>query len=74
MFITSIELKKKHLLPDNFSENDLKKETFKDTSRVHNWRKYVPEFFEEKWEDLSRDQKLIIIVMADGMASKEEWD
>lgn len=47
---------------------------FEKEDRIHNWRNYVPEYLKALWSKLSLDQRLIIYVMAERQASKEEWD
>ena len=47
---------------------------FEDNSRVHNWRNYVPSAIKESWGDLSKQEKLLIAIVAQEAADKEEWD
>jgi hypothetical protein len=46
---------------------------FKDKSKVHNWEKYVDEFYKENWKKLSQEARLLIFEGAAKLAHWEEW-
>ena len=45
-----------------------------DTTRVHDWRNYVPENVRCAWLELSEFARAAIIHITDEMANREEWD
>jgi hypothetical protein len=47
---------------------------FYDDNRVHNWRNYVDNRFILEWNTLSEEVKLVIFLMAERQANREEWD
>lgn len=47
---------------------------FEDGSRVHNWRNYIPEYIESIWESLSVEARQTFILMAQAIASAEDWE
>jgi hypothetical protein len=47
---------------------------FEKAGRVHDWRNYVPEEFQDAWPHLTEREKKIIVIMAQSQADREEWD
>ena len=51
---------------------------FKDKSRAHNWEDYwedyVDEFYQDNWDKLSDETKVVIYDFALNIASREEWE
>lgn len=53
---------------------DIENPDFKNTSKVHDWRNYVPYDWQKNWEQFTERERQIIAVMAQSKADKEEWD
>lgn len=53
---------------------DIENPDFKNTSKVHDWRNYVPYDWQKNWEQFTERERQIIAVMAQSQADKEEWD
>lgn len=49
-------------------------DNFYDDNRVHNWRNYVADRFILLWPELSEELRLVIFLMAETQANREEWD
>lgn len=47
---------------------------FRQSRGVHQWDDYVPDKVREIWNELPFQSRLIIFLMAEELASKEEWD
>jgi hypothetical protein len=47
---------------------------FENTTRVHDWRNYVPNDWQNNWEQFTDRERKIVAVMAQVQADKEEWD
>lgn len=58
----------------DISHIDLSKPDFENKGTVHDWRNYVFEELEEKWEYLTNRERKIIAYMAKYQADREEWD
>lgn len=55
----------------NIGLNDPK---FEQTTRVHDWRNYVPDEWQKDWDKFTDREKKIIAIMAETQADSEEWD
>jgi len=53
---------------------DINNPDFKNKSKVHDWRNYVPSDWQNNWEQFTKRERQIIAVMAQSQADKEEWD
>jgi len=62
----------KLLFPDQ--KEWIENPNFEDTSRVHNWRRYVPQEIEDVWNQLLPETRIAVIMMAEIQSDKEEWD
>lgn len=58
----------------NVYKYDLSDDTFERTSKVHDWRNYVPEVIQDIWKELNEKERLLVVVMAEEPANAEEWD
>lgn len=47
---------------------------FTDTSRVHNWKNYIPWYCKRDWATLPFETKAILYAIAFDRSSSEEWD
>lgn len=47
---------------------------FEKSSKVHDWRNYVPYKWQKVWDQFTERERQIIAVMAGMQADKEEWD
>ena len=47
---------------------------FEKTTRVHDWRNYIPNTLQAVWPMLEFETRLVAVIMADEQASNEEWD
>lgn len=47
---------------------------FENTRRVHDWRSHVPDWAIKSWKHLSAETRVVIYVMCEELADKEEWD
>ena len=56
------------------SNIDLDKPNFKNKTRKHDWRNYVPYEWQDKWVKFTERERQIIAVMAQMQADNEEWD
>lgn len=59
---------------EQLSTIDINNPDFKNKSKVHDWRNYVPFDWQKNWEQLTERERKIIFVMAEIQADKEEWD
>ena len=53
---------------------DIDNPDWKNISKVHDWKNYVPYDWQENWQDFTERERKIIAVMAQSQADKEEWD
>ncbi len=53
---------------------DIDNPDWKNISKVHDWKNYVPYDWQENWQDFTERERQIIAVMAQSQADKEEWD
>lgn len=53
---------------------DINNPDFENTSKVHDWRNYVPYEWQKNWKELTERERQIIVVMAQSEADQEEWD
>ena len=53
---------------------DIENPDFKNTSKVHDWRNYVPYDWQKNWHLFTERERQIIAVMSQSQADKEEWD
>lgn len=49
-------------------------EDWSEDRRVHNWRTHVHDEIRERWQDLGPLGRWAVYVMAEALASAEEWD
>ncbi len=54
--------------------NELDSPAWDKYDRIHNWRNYVPDEIVKRWNELSRQDKLLVAWMCEEKASSEEWD
>ena len=47
---------------------------FKNASKVHDWRNYVPYDWQKLWSQFTERERQIIAIMAQIQADKEGWD
>lgn len=47
---------------------------FEETTRVHDWRNYIPDEVAETWEEFPLEARLAMWMMAEKQASNEEWE
>jgi hypothetical protein len=53
---------------------DVSTPDFGKKTKVHDWRNYVPDDWQEHWEQLTERERKIIAVMAQLQADIEIWD
>jgi hypothetical protein len=53
---------------------DIDNPEFDKAGRVHDWRNYIMEHLIILWDDLSRETRMAIAMIAQKQASEEEWD
>ena len=41
---------------------------------IHDYERYIPDMFKEHWGEISTETKVALFVVAEEMASNEEWD
>lgn len=68
--ILQLMKKLKLLLPGHV----IGKVDFSKTDKVYDWRNHVPEELIEIWDTLTEGEKKVIYIMAERLASKEEWN
>lgn len=59
---------------DLFASTDLSDRTFKVAGNVHDWRNYVPDAVIEHWPELSHTERMLVAIVADVAADREEWE
>jgi hypothetical protein len=59
---------------EELSMIDIHNPDFKNKSKVHDWRNYVPYDWRNNWEQFTERERKIIAVMAQIQADKEVWD
>lgn len=47
---------------------------WREASRVHDWRNYIPDPVKVRWATLSEETRLIVSCMAQQRADREVWD
>lgn len=47
---------------------------FKNESRIHNWEKYIDNFYKKNWTKLSEETRLVMFENASKLANWEHWD
>ena len=63
-----------NLFEDFIKNIDLNDPNFEQTTRVHDWRNYVPDEWQKDWGKFTDREKKIIAIMAEAQADSEEWD
>lgn len=63
-----------NLFEDFIKNIDLNDPKFEQTTRVHDWRNYVPDEWQKDWNKFTNREKKIIAIMAETQADSEEWD
>lgn len=53
---------------------DVSSPDFKDKTSVHDWRNYVPDRWQDNWDELTERERKIIAIMAQAQADSEDWD
>lgn len=53
---------------------DINNPDFENTSKVHDWRNYVPYDWQKNWAEFTERERQIIAVMSLSQADNEEWD
>lgn len=59
---------------EQLSMIDINNPDFKNVSKTHDWRNYVPFNWQNNWEQLTERERKIIAVMSQMQADDEEWD
>lgn len=55
--------------------SDISRPQFESTGkRVHDWRAYIPTQMMDAWDSLSLETRICLFLVADEVASREEWD
>jgi len=62
------------LFEDSIKNIDLSDPKFENTSKVHDWRNYVPEEWRKDWDRFTLRERTVIAVMAETQACNELWD
>lgn len=47
---------------------------FDKAGKVHDWRNHVPYWARDLWPDLTHRERVLLALVAEGGASREEWD
>jgi len=47
---------------------------FTDISKCHDWRNYIPKQFKDIWLRFSLRERLLMSIIAQEVADREEWD
>ncbi len=68
---TLSEIRKALGVGDTPTDDELRKEDFKDKSRVHNWRNYAAGY---RWKKMTDLERIIDYAQAEQAANNEEWD
>jgi len=55
-------------------KRDLVSPDFNNTGKVHDWKNYIPKAYVKNWASLDVNTKLAMYVIAEQVASNEEWD
>jgi len=63
-----------NLFDDFISGININNPQFEKTTKVHDWRNYVPYEWQESWCEFTERERKIIAVMAETQADKEDWD
>jgi hypothetical protein len=63
-----------NLFEDFISEININNPQFEKTTKVHDWRNYVPYEWQQEWDNFTERERKIIAVMAETQSDKEEWD
>ena len=45
-----------------------------DAVRVHDWRNYIPEPIQKRWQNLAVETRIVAACMAEMQAKNEHWD
>jgi len=53
---------------------DLDNPEFDNAGMVHDWRNYVPYQVVNQWARLSKEERAVVVFMAQKVANEEEWD
>ena len=59
---------------EKLSMIDIEKPDFKNTTKVHDWRNYIPYDWQINWNQFTQRERQIMAVMAQSSADIEEWD
>lgn len=63
-----------NLFKEFTKEIDINNPDFANTTKVHDWRNYVPFEWQKSWLEFSERERQIIVVMAEMQSDNEEWD
>jgi len=66
-----LEIRKALGVGNDPTDKELREETFKDKSRVHNWRNYAAT---HRWAKMTDLERLLDYAQAENAANNEEWD
>lgn len=47
---------------------------WEDRQKVHDWRNHVPDAMRRWWNELHLDAKIVAYIMAEEIATNEDWD
>lgn len=50
------------------------KKPWRTTHRVHEWRNYIPEEMESMWADLPFEARVLVFMVCEEAAQRDEWD
>lgn len=53
---------------------DLSKPDFKNISKCHDWKSYVPDNIIACWSELTSTERKLIVILCENSADSEEWD
>lgn len=59
---------------NELSHIDIDNPEFDNTSKVHNWRNYIPPDWKSNWKNFTESERKIMIIMAQIQADNENWD
>jgi hypothetical protein len=68
---TLAEIRKALGVGDTPTDKELREETFRDKSRVHNWRNYAAD---HRWKKMNDLERLLDYAESEKAANNEEWD
>lgn len=57
-----------------FCPCDINKPDFKHTTKIHDWRNYIPHEFQIIWKELPIITRFALVIMAEEQARNEDWD